>query len=832
MLQDLRYGLRLMTRRPGFAAIAVATLALGIGTTTAIFAVTDHVLLRPVPYASPDRLAVIWETSPTIQLPVMYASPPALADWQQRSKTFASMGGFQWRDVTMGGAEPQRIRGARVTAGLLPALGVQPRMGRWFLPEEDRANARPVVLISDALWRRRFQGNPTIVGHTIPIDGVPTEIIGVMPPSFVCPPAVVLRGTPPSEQAELWIPHALDLEAGQRGAHYLSVIGRLADGSTIDSADREMNAIQEQIEREVPDYKTWRARVVPLVAQVTSTSRRAVGLLIAAVAFVLLLACANVANLLLARGVGRRKEFAIRTALGAGRGRLAMQVMAEALALAVAGGITGALLAAGLIQVIVLLGPASMPGLQSVAIDARTLLFAIGSSIVAAALAGAIPALGVMRTRLAGWLADRSGGSGAGTMRAQQALAVGQVGLAVALLVTAALLVESFRQLRSVDPGFRPAQVTTAKLTLPASRYPDAAARTRFVDQALASLRALPGVSSTAITDAVPIADNRQGTSFVRLDGPPADPTASQNANIAWITEGYFETLGVPLIAGRTFTAEDATGRDRVVVINRLLARQVFGDQDPLGRLVRVGASTQSPFQVIGVVGDEHHIGVDADATPSFFIPFRQVPAVRDLSILVRTPGAPAAAVSAWTSLLGPLAASVSDAISRQSSANIVRTAMRRLDPELALFRVSTMEQVIEASVATPRSMAWLLSVFAVSALLLAAIGVFGVMSHAVSQRTREIGVRMAIGASPYRMLGAILSEGLAQVGLGLVAGAVLSLLTARLLAGLLFGVTALTIRPYVVVISLLMVVSIIACLVPARRAMRIDPASALRAEV
>jgi putative ABC transport system permease protein len=830
MFQDLRYGLRLMIRRPGFAAVAVATLALGIGTTTAIFSVADHVLLRPVRYADPERLAVIWETSPTIALPVMYASPPNLFEWQQRSKTFASMGGFQWRDVTMGGTEPERIRAARVTAGLLPTLGVQPQVGRWFLPEEDRANGRPVMVISDALWRRRFRQDRGIVGRTVPIDGVPTEIVGVMPPAFVCPPAVVLRGTPPSEQAELWIPHAVNLEAGQRGAHYLAVIGRLAPGSSMAAADREMNDIQAQIERDFPDYRTWRARVVPLVDQVTSGSRRAVGLLVAAVAFVLLLACANVANLLLARGVGRRREFAIRTALGAGRARLAVHVMLESLMLAIAGGMMGLLFAAALVRIIVLLGPATMPGLRSVEVDLRTALFAVAASIAAAMLAGVIPALGVMRARLAGWLADRSGGSGAGAMRAQRLLAIGQIGLAVALLVTASLLVESFRQLRAVDPGFRPAQVTTAKFTLPVSRYPDNAAKVRFVDQTLARLRELPGVSSAGLTDAVPLADNRQGTSFVRLDAPAADPTASQNANVAWVTEGYFETLGVPLVSGRTFTAEDATGRDRVVVINRLLARQVFGAEDPLGRLVRVGSSTQTPFQVIGVVGDERHVGVDADATPSMFLAYRQVPNVRDLAIVVRTAG-PAAPASSLRSLLGPLAGSVSDAIAGDAVAGTITATMRRLDPELALFQVRTMGQVIDASVATPRSMAWLLSVFAVSALLLAAIGVFGVMSHAVGQRTREIGVRMAMGATPHRMLGAVLGEGLTQVGLGLIAGVLLSVVTARLMAGMLFGVTALSVAPYLIVVSLLAAVSLVACFVPARRAMRVDPATALRAD-
>jgi putative ABC transport system permease protein len=807
MFQDLRYGVRLMIRRPGFAAVSVATLALGIGTTTAIFAVTDRVLLRPVPYAAPDRLAVIWETSPTIALPVMYASPPNLYEWQQRSKTFSSMGGFQWRDVTMGGAEPERIRAARVTAGLLPTLGVQPRMGRWFLPEEDRAGGRPVMVISDALWRRRFRQNRTIIGHTIPIDGVPTEIIGVMPPDFVCPPAVVLRGTPPAEQAELWIPHATNLEAGQRTAHYLAIIGRLAAGSTIESANREMNDIQAQIEREFPDYRTWRAHVVPLVEQVTSSSRRAVGLLVAAVAFVLLLACANVANLLLARGVGRRREFAIRTALGAGRGRLALQVIVESAALAIAGGAAGLALAIALVRVIVLLGPASMPGLRSVEIDLRTAMFAAAASIVAALLAGVVPAIGVMRTRLANWLADRSGGSGPGTMRTQQALAIGQIGLAVALLVTAALLVESFRQLRAVDPGFRPAQVTTAKLTLPPSRYPDNAAKIRFVDRIMSELRDAPGVEAAGLIDAVPLADSRMGTGFVRLDGPAADQTASQNTNVAWITEGYFDALGVPLMAGRTFTLEDTLARDRVVVINSRLARQVFGDEDPLGRLARVGVSSQAPFRVIGVVGDEKHLGLATDAPPAMFLPYRQVPTVRDLSIIIRSNGL------------------------AQDIPATLRAIVRGLDPDTALFQVRTMEQVMDASLATPRSMAWLLSVFALSALMLAAIGVFGVMSHAVSQRTREIGVRMAIGASPYRMLAAILGEGLTQVGIGLLLGASLSLVTARLLSGLLFGVTALSVAPYLLVMLLLAVVSLVACLVPARRAMRVDPATALRAD-
>ena len=802
MFQDLRYGLRLMVRRPGFAAVAVATLALGIGTTTAIFAVTDRVLLRPVPYTNPATLAVIWETPPNHPSPIMYASPPNLHEWQRRSRSFRSMGGFQWRDVTLGGSQPERIRSARVTAGLLPALGVQPRLGRFFLPEEDRANARPVTIISDTMWRRRFHQDPGIVGRTILIDSVPTEIVGVMPPGFVCPPAVVLRGTPATEAAELWLPHAVNLEAGQRGAHYLAVIGRLAPGVSMASATREMNDIQEQIEREFPDYRGWRAAVIPLVDQVTQTSRRAVGLLVAAVAFILLLACANVANLLLARGVGRRREYAIRSALGAGRDRLAMQVIAESAAIALAGGVAGLLLAYGLVRVIVTLGPATMPGLRDVQVDVRTALFTIAASIAAALLAGALPALGVIRARLSGWLADRSGGGS--SIRAQQVLAVGQIGLAVALLVTAALLVESFRQLRNVDPGFQPARVTTAKITMPAARYPDGASRIRTADAVMSAVTQQSGVEAAGMIDAVPLADNRQGTGFQPLDGPPVDPSASTNANVAWVTEGYFEAMGIPLLAGRPLTSRDNAQSQPVVVINRRLAGLVFGDQDPIGRRVRVGNATQLQFEVIAVVGDERHVGVDAEATPSFFIPFRQVPNARDLAVIVR---------------------------SSSDATPALREIVRRIDPDMPLFQVRTMAQVIDTSVAAPRSMAWLLSAFAVAALMLAAIGVFGVLSHSVSQRTREIGVRLAIGASPFRVLGGILGEGLAQVALGLVLGAVLSLLTARLLAGLLYGLSAVSITPYLVVVGLLGTVSLIACLVPARRAMQIDPAVALRAD-
>ncbi|MGE3191195.1 MAG: ABC transporter permease, partial [Vicinamibacterales bacterium] len=572
LFQDLRYGLRLMGRRPAFAAVAILTLALGIGSNTAIFAVVDRVLLRPLAVPEPDRLVSVWETSPNIPLPVMYASPPTLADWRARARSFSALGGFQRRSVTVGATEPEQVAGARVTAGLLEAMGVQPRLGRLFRPEEDRASGEPVAILADTLWRRRFAGDPGILGRVVTIDGQPTTIVGVMPPGFECPPPVTLVGPAPAEHAEVWLPHGTDLEAGQRGAHYLAVIGRLAPGVTFDAADREMKALQASIERENPDYRDWRATVHPLAAEITASSRRAMTLLAVAVGFVLLLASANVANLLLARGVGRRREFAVRTALGAGRGRLAAQVVTESLALALVGGAAGVLLAAGLVRLIVTLGPSTVPGLREAAIDPRALAFALAASAAAAVLAGLAPAARVMRAGLKDWLGSRGGGQAAAGLRLQQALVVGQVALAMGLLVTAGLMLESFRALRAVDPGFSPAAVVTGKVVLPAARYPDAAARAQFMDRFLAGARAVSGVVTAGLSEAVPLADSRQGTEFWRADRPAPAEGAAAHTNVAWVTEGYFESLRMPVLAGRTFTVRDTAEAPRVVVVNHSLA--------------------------------------------------------------------------------------------------------------------------------------------------------------------------------------------------------------------------------------------------------------------
>ncbi len=637
LFQDLRYGLVLMARRPTFAIVAVATLALGIGVNTAIFSLVDRVLLRAVPFPDPDRLVVVWETNPQLPVPVMVVSPPTLQDWMTRNRSFSEIGAFRWRNVTIGGTEPERVVGASVNASLLRALGIGPRLGRLFLDEEDRANTRPVVLLSEALWRRRFNADPVILGKAIAVDGVAHEIVGVMPPGYLAPPPVAFRGRPPSDRAELWVPLGIDLAGGQRGAHNLTVIARMRPGMTVDAADADMARVAREVGVEHPDYRMWGTRVVPVGTWVTASSQRSMTLLTAAVGFVLLLSCANVANLLLARGVGRRREFAVRTALGAGRGRLAMQVLAESLALAIVGGLVGVGLALALIQLIATMGPSSIPGLREAAFDVRALAFAMSVSVVAAGLAGLVPAVSIVRAELKEWLTSRSGGSGSGAVRMQKSLVVGQVGLAVALLVTAALLIESVRHLASLDPGFRSERVVTGRLSLPASRYATAPARAAFVDDVLRRIRTIPGISEAGISDAVPLADNRQGTECQPADAPPADPSKSPTVNFAHATEGFFETLGIRLVRGRLFTERDAADAQRVVVINESLARQMYGDRDPVGRLANLGVSRGGPFAVIGVVADDRHLGIDAAPTPSFFIAYRQLPNMRDLGVLVRS---------------------------------------------------------------------------------------------------------------------------------------------------------------------------------------------------
>jgi putative ABC transport system permease protein len=829
MWTDLHFAARLLARRPAFAATAILTFAVGLGTTAAIFSLVDHVLLRPLPYPGAERLVVLWEKSPTVPVPVVSVAPPNLYEWQRRTQSFEAMGGFEWRNVALGGTtEPEQIRAARVTDGFLRAIGVQPQRGRLFTPEEDRAGAPSVVLISDKLWRRRFQQDPNIVGRTVLLDGTTTEVVGVMPPGFICPPPVVTRGSPPVDDTELWLPHGTNLEAGQRGAHYLSVVARLKPGITIDMAASDLNSVQEQIEREHPEYRNWRGVAMWLTDVVTASTRRSISLVVAAVLFVAILACANVAGILVARGAERRREFSIRAALGASNARIGSQVVIETIVLALCGGLAGLAIAATLVRGVALFGPRAVTSLSTTRVDLRTVGFTLGASLVAAAIAGLLPALAVTRERIMTALADRSGSAGA--TQIQRVLVGGQIALAVALVVTATLLVDSFARLRTVETGFQQNDVITAKLRLQAASYRDAASRIRFVDEVIGTLAQFSGVEAIGLINTLPISDTRQGTEFSRMDGPPADPNAALTANVAWITEGYFEAMSIPVLDGRTFTSQDRRGTAPVVVINERLARQVFGTDRAVGRMVRSGSSIRLTFEVIGVVGNERHAGVAVDAPASFFLPYRQFPSSSDLALVIRDNGS-SSRESVLTSFLSPIIDRISDSMRRGDLVRGVRETVRRIDPNLPIFQVRTMDEILDASVATPRSMAWLVSAFAGIAILLAAVGVYGVVNRIVTNRLREFGVRLAIGASRTQVIGSVVRYVVTPSVVGILLGGLLAMIIAQSVSTLFFGVTPFSPRPYVLAALVMTLVSMCACLVPALRAMRIDPASLLRSE-
>ena len=808
MTRDFRYAVRTLIARPSFAATAVLTLAIGIGATTTIFSVVDAVILRPLPLKDPERLAVLWETNPRLPVPVMVVSPPNLADWRARTRSFEALGAFQLRSFTVAGFDQaEQVDGARVSPDLLSLLGIAPRAGRLFAQDESADGAPAVVLISSSLWQRRFSRRSDVVGQSLVVDDQPHTIVGVMPESFQFPPAITLRGLGPAVPRDVWVP--LRNLSPQRGAHNLTVIGRLRPGASFESAQRDMAAIAADLAREYPDTnREWGAKVVPLSDQIVGDLRPALLAFMGAVGFVLLLACANVANLLLVRGVTRRKEIAIRTALGATRGALVRQLLAEATVLGVAGAALGALLAFWAVRVVSVIAPATMPRIEEVHINARVLGFTLAAGLISALLFGLAPLLQTVRARMAEWLHERGGGGGTpAARRLQNTLVVAEVSLALVLLIGAGLLVESFVRLRSVDPGFRRDDVLTAKVMLPVRRYPSREQQVTFAETAVARVAALPGVRHAAVTNAAPLTDSREGTSFTIEGAPPWAAGEVPHVNWNIVSPGYFDALGIRLVRGRTFDARDRLDSTPVIIINETMAGRYFPNQDPIGQRIRVGFNMSTPRSIVGVVTTERHAGVTADPHNGVYVPMYQFPRAGQMTLLVRTASAPAAL------------------------AETLRQAIRGLDPALAVFQAEPMNKVLDDSVATPRFSTILLATFAAVALLLAAVGLYGVISHAVSQRTREIGIRMALGASRAAVVQMIVGRGLALAAAGIVAGLAAAAVIVRLFATLLFGVSATDLSTYAASGVLLLVVGALASYVPARRAMRVDPVIALRTE-
>ena len=816
LLQDLRYAVRGLRQRPGFALIAVLTLALGIGANTAIFSIANGVLLRPLPYADPDRLVMVW--GHRAQSPLAELSESEYWDLRERARTLAGVAAFVDGSLNLtGSGAPERLRVGFMTASATGVLGAEPRVGRGFTADEDLPGRPLAVLLSDGLWRRRFGADPAIVGRTLTLDDAPATVVGIMPPDFQLPSSF---GTP----SELWAPLRLDPSAdrSERGWHYLRAVGRLRSGVTVEAASRESSALMRAMLAEYPtEYRAdFDGSATSVRQEVVGDVRPAILVLLGAVALLLLIACANVAGLLLARAEGRQREIALRTALGAGRGRLVRQLLTESVLLAVVGGVLGLLAAVWGVRGLVLAAPASIPRLDAVGIDAPVLAFTVGVTLLTGLLFGLAPALHAARSDLSGALGDggRGGTSGVARHRVRRALVAGQVALALVLLTGAGLLVQSFLRLRQVDPGFRPERLLTARIELSPLRYATNESMRSFYRNLLDRLQTLPGVRGAATARALPMTDRLEigDWSFVlegRASSPPL-PSDWHPADWQVVSPDYFRTMGIPLQHGRGIEPSDRLGAPGVVVVNRTLANQVWPGGEPVGQRVLLGGGEVDSVwrTVVGVVGDVRHRGLSAQPRPEMFLPYDQFPAgtgtaTRALYLVIRTAGDPGALVPA------------------------VRAALAGIDPDVPLAGVQTMEEAMGSWAAERRLLMLLVTSFAALALLLGAVGIYGVMAHLVAQREREIGVRVALGAVPGEIVRLVTTQGMAMVGLGIVAGAVISLAATRLLQSLLFEVRSSDPVTLLGTALALAAVAALAMLVPALRATRVDPIEALRAD-
>jgi putative ABC transport system permease protein len=801
IVKDIRYGFRSILRRPGFSLVAIIMLALGIGANSAIFSVVNGVLWRPLPYPKPQQLVMAWTNHQARGGPAQeWFSPPEIDDWRAQNKVFSQFSALNnWVPTLTGRAEPESLVGAAVSHDMFNLLGITPARGRTFLAEEDQPNASKVVIVSDEFWRSRFNSDPNIVGKSISLNEESYQIVGVMPAGFRFP---IIPGV------QVWrtLRPGLNPSCG-RGCITLRAIARMKDNVTIEQAQADVSTIASRLATEYPDSNSKvGAALVPFHEQLVGNIKRPLLVLLGAVGFVLLIACANVANLMLARAATREREMALRSALGASRARVIRQLLTESSLLAGAGAAMGLALAYWLLRLLLFISPPGTPGLDQIAIDASVLGFTVLMAALTGIIFGLAPALQLSKVDLNRSLKDTGkgtpGGMRAGRLRG--ALVVAEVALALLLLIGSGLLMKSFILLQRVDPGFNPDHVVTLRLILSRTPYPNIPQVVNFYEQLLDRVKAVPGVQSAATISTLPLSGNQSDTNFL-IEGQPAPPPNQEPS--AWfnsVSPGYFQAMQLRMVKGRTFSESDNEKSPLVAIVSEAMARKYWPNEDPLGR--RIGRGPDKWREIVGVVRDVKHFGLDTDAPPTMYFPMRQVPA-RGMDVVVRTTGDPL------------------------SMAPALRQQVWAGDRNLAIANLGTMNDLVASSITQQRFILTLLACFAGLALLLAAVGIYGVMSYAVTQRTHEIGIRMALGARVGDVLRLVFRQGLVLTLIGVAIGIALAFALTRLMSSLLFGVTPTDAFTFATVAGALLLVALVACLVPARRATKVDPLIALRYE-
>ncbi len=800
--QDLRFGLRTLRVSPGFAIVAIVTLGLGIGASSAIFSLFHGVLLEPLPYREPERLVRVFETHPSS--PKFPVSPLNYGDYRRENRTLEGIGIYTRQDLQLAdGGRPVRLSALRVSREFFEVLGFRPALGRVFEAEEEMSEEARVLILSDQLWRSRFQADPGIVGRTLRLDGRAWIVVGVMPAGFQHAGGEY-RSMPHGDTVDLWWPVDLNPARVRRGWHYLNAVARLKPGVTVEQAAQDLNRIAADLEKRYPNSNNnWRIRVHPLSTEIVGPVQAMLMLLMTAVGLLLLIACANVASLMLARATARRREFAVRAAMGAGRWRLVRQVLTESLLLGVLGGALGLVLAAAGVRWLPRLMPEDFPRLHMIRLDAGVLLFAIVASLLTAILFGLPPALQGFRDQLARVLHSEGRSSGGrGIVRFRNLLVVAEVTLASGLLIASGLLLRSFQELLRTDPGFKPQGVLSFTISLTPVNYAQGATRAAFFAKLKERLEAIPGVTSAGAGSALPWSGWDENSSFTIVGDPPGkrEPQGRFNA----VTPGFFEALGVPLKAGRYPNRADTAQGAPMVVINESLARKYFADREPLGQ--KLVLWDQRPNEIVGVVGDVKDSPAALQAEPAFYWAHSQRP-FGSLAVAVRTAGDP-------LSLL-PTA----------------REALREIDPELAMADVRTMDSVFAAAHSQRTALLAIMGVFAALALLLCGVGAYGVLAYSVELRQQEIGIRVALGARQFQIFGLVLRQGLLLGTAGLAAGLALAIGLGSLLQSLLYGVHPRDPVTYAGATFVTLVAACAASLIPALRAARSDPMATLRAE-